>query len=790
MQNLSMRAAYFAVLSVALFGCGQSSRLESARSADELAVLAKSSFFKGEVTPAADSTIQTASSGSSQLITDGGYIADPNAPKGNDGGYIPAPGTGGGSTGGTGNTSGSTEGSSASNSGTQPSAEGGGSTTAGSGSNGGTSSGTTAGGTDGGAITNPPQSGGTDGGVIAGPSNGTDGGTVGGSSSGGTTTPGGAENPGGGQVAGPVPPPVTTEPPIEPPTPIVGTVDPETGGTSSGGSNTTDGGMVSPPPGAGGSDGGVVQVPNTGTGSGGGSSSDPTSPSNPTDPTGSGATGGGSVAQNGGSGSGTNPGSQPGGTDGGSVTNPGAGGSDGGTVVENPPSGGIIASENPGGGGGVVPDPSNPTNPGNPTGPVAGGGSSGGTGGSGGSNTNPGGTDGGTVGGGSTGGSDGGSVVGGNDPKHDCKPCTDPTVCPSFQVTLNRVCSQKRSAIPFPEFVFFEEAKNPILTFESQVNSCRSDKDSRKLASMGWAMSEGAQSRLLGVLFNSKRQPTRIALAKKDLKSVDLLHAKYRTQLSLAMTQVKAWFPHTWRNIWVEASVCDDTNKDGLCYGENPERQLLAASSGFRLGQLPRNVNLMVWNGRSRNIWNNPEMCEQQISPLVLDLSGDGFQFSSPEKGVLFDLQDTGRPVLSGWMVSKDDALLVRDLDGNGRIDSGAELFGSATRLPSGARAANGFEALKALDSNGNGSFDPSDIEWYSVRLWIDRNRDGISDRGELYSLRQAAIESISLNYLEAQEIDPYGNETRQRATYRRTVNGKSTLRQVIDVWFNTLNVD
>ena len=46
---------------------------------------------------------------------------------------------------------------------------------------------------------------------------------------------------------------------------------------------------------------------------------------------------------------------------------------------------------------------------------------------------------------------------------------------------------------------------------------------------------------------------------------------------------------------------------------------------------------------------------------------------------------------------------LALDRDGNGAIEDGSELFGSGTRLASGARARNGFEALRELDSNGDG---------------------------------------------------------------------------------------
>lgn len=49
--------------------------------------------------------------------------------------------------------------------------------------------------------------------------------------------------------------------------------------------------------------------------------------------------------------------------------------------------------------------------------------------------------------------------------------------------------------------------------------------------------------------------------------------------------------------------------------------------------------------------------------------------------------------------------MLVRDLNGNGLIDNGTELFGNSTILSNNETAANGFEALKELDSNGDGIF-------------------------------------------------------------------------------------
>jgi hypothetical protein len=354
---------------------------------------------------------------------------------------------------------------------------------------------------------------------------------------------------------------------------------------------------------------------------------------------------------------------------------------------------------------------------------------------------------------------------------------------------MNRVCSERRSATAYPQFVFYEEAKNPLLTFE--VTAELSTTQARQLASAGGVFPHPMESTLINILLNPRQPRTRqVVLAGKSLVGVDLTTSKYRTSLQLSLQTIKEWFPKTWNRLWVNVSVCDDTNKDGLCYGEKTPYQLLTQATGFRLGRVPRNVNLFVWSNRSNTLRANPDRCEEQISPLVLDLTGSGFQFSSAEAGVVFDLKDTGEPVLSGWTLTREEAFLVRDLDGNGQIDSGAELFGSATPLENGERAANGFLALAELDSNSNGLFDPRDTHWGSVQLWIDSQRNGTSEGRELFSLERAGIESIGLQYVDATEVDPYGNETRQRSVYHRRVGGVSVAHQVIDIWFNTLSLD
>ena len=115
---------------------------------------------------------------------------------------------------------------------------------------------------------------------------------------------------------------------------------------------------------------------------------------------------------------------------------------------------------------------------------------------------------------------------------------------------------------------------------------------------------------------------------------------------------------------------------------------------------------------------------EEVRSPLVVDLDGDGVETVTAEGGVYFDHDANGFKENSGW-VGQDDGILVRDINGNGIIDNGTELFGNNSVLSSGEKAVNGFEALKDLDDNNDGIFDRNDKAWNEVKIWQDKNFNG-----------------------------------------------------------------
>ncbi len=172
---------------------------------------------------------------------------------------------------------------------------------------------------------------------------------------------------------------------------------------------------------------------------------------------------------------------------------------------------------------------------------------------------------------------------------------------------------------------------------------------------------------------------------------------------------------------------------------------------------------------------------ESHPSPLVLDLDGDGVETVSVDQGTYFDHDSNGFAENTGW-VGTDDGLLVRDLNENGVIDDGTELFGINSVLSSGAIAENGFEALSDLDSNEDGVFNSLDTAWNSVKVWKDADQDGITDEGELVTLENAGVTGINLNYTSQNTTDANNNEHKQTGTFTTTDNTTST---ITDVWFD-----
>src|SRR3546814_4033387 len=94
----------------------------------------------------------------------------------------------------------------------------------------------------------------------------------------------------------------------------------------------------------------------------------------------------------------------------------------------------------------------------------------------------------------------------------------------------------------------------------------------------------------------------------------------------------------------------------------------------------------------------------------------------------------------TAW-IGADDGFLVRDLNQDGAITTGLEMFGSNTRLQDGTTAEHGFAALRELDSNQEGVIDSQDGAFSELKLRRDAKDHGRTDKRAILSLSEAGID-------------------------------------------------
>lgn len=174
-------------------------------------------------------------------------------------------------------------------------------------------------------------------------------------------------------------------------------------------------------------------------------------------------------------------------------------------------------------------------------------------------------------------------------------------------------------------------------------------------------------------------------------------------------------------------------------------------------------------------------------SPILLDLDQRNFKLTHWAEGVLFDIDADGFREAIGWTApDSQDGFLVLDRNGNGTVDAGNELFGNFSPQPP-SESPNGYLALAVFDGfaeggNLDGQISFEDAIFPRLRLWIDRNHDGVSDPGELEPLTAHCVETISVQYFTAQGRDAHGNELRHFSPVRLC----SGMTRSVDVFFVT----
>ncbi|MCD8213317.1 MAG: calcium-binding protein, partial [Campylobacter sp.] len=132
--------------------------------------------------------------------------------------------------------------------------------------------------------------------------------------------------------------------------------------------------------------------------------------------------------------------------------------------------------------------------------------------------------------------------------------------------------------------------------------------------------------------------------------------------------------------------------------------------------------------------------------PLVLDLNNDGIQtINLQNSNTFFDLglnealnlKNQSLSNKTGW-ISKEDGFLVTDRNNDGKINDISEMFGNSKM--------DGFTALRnEFDSNKDGIINSNDENFNNLKIWIDGNSNGITDKDELKTLEELGIKSIDL---------------------------------------------
>jgi hypothetical protein len=231
------------------------------------------------------------------------------------------------------------------------------------------------------------------------------------------------------------------------------------------------------------------------------------------------------------------------------------------------------------------------------------------------------------------------------------------------------------------------------------------------------------------------------------------------------------------------------------------------------IAQLLRNL---IYSGSAQGI-----VTPRQYTPLILDLGDSHIRTSSMQNGTYFNLANVvelvepcqcenpgtyhlermstlGVPHRTAWLggelkiascgvedcsqqpfweVQANDGFLVT-LDSNGKVASGLNLFGDHRRTSMGGFHKNGFEALAELAQIDCASKDATkrlvgpwmdSLYFDTLRVWVDKNRDGISQATEIASLAESKVAAINPCHIFMEKDglrDRFGNETNMRSAF------------------------
>lgn len=166
-----------------------------------------------------------------------------------------------------------------------------------------------------------------------------------------------------------------------------------------------------------------------------------------------------------------------------------------------------------------------------------------------------------------------------------------------------------------------------------------------------------------------------------------------------------------------------------------------------------------------------------KLSPISLLWTVDA-KIEDSYTSVKFPLNPKVMDKVYEWRASETTPLLVHDPEGKGEITSGKQLFGTATF---GKEWRHGYEPLATLDRDGDKKLTGDELK--GLGLWFDKNRDGISQKGEVQSLAKVKVTAL---YVTPDEEDWKGGYIRAAKGFDRVREDGTTETLGSVDWFGT----
>lgn len=170
------------------------------------------------------------------------------------------------------------------------------------------------------------------------------------------------------------------------------------------------------------------------------------------------------------------------------------------------------------------------------------------------------------------------------------------------------------------------------------------------------------------------------------------------------------------------------------------------SSSNSIVGKTIVNTVNINTNNTSGTVTFYEQSATRWVSPIVLDMVGKGVLEASNGKylphssytkdhAMIVDFYNNGFDIAMEWVGPNDGLLIAPKADGT--VDATC-LFGTSGGFD------NGFQKLSLWDKNNDRQV--SGDELAGLAVWQDKNQNGIVDNGEMSSLKDAGITSLSLN--------------------------------------------